>query len=39
MTLTQFIAALLYTASLVDPVVFHHNYARRDLMRCLRGVG
>lgn len=41
MTITQFIAALLYASSLEVPVSHRYRYthARRDLMRTLRGVG
>lgn len=41
MTIAQFIASLLYMASWELPGLerYDHMYARRDLMRALRGVG
>lgn len=39
MTVTQFIAALLWTAALdiPRPEYWHHTYAMRDLAKMLRG--
>lgn len=41
MTRSQFIATLVYVASLEirHPEFDRHHLARRELMRCLRGVG
>lgn len=41
MTITQFIASLLYSAALEIPITVRvpTSRAMRDLMRCLRGMG